>query len=102
MIEEPALSEDYADLLRDNWWGAVATLTRCSGISRPPRTRCRTPASSRSRPGRSPGCPASPGAWLTGTARHKALDRLRREGRRPAKEAEAGRMAEATGRLSRV
>jgi predicted RNA polymerase sigma factor len=35
------------------------------------------------------GVPASPGAWLTGTARHKALDRLRREGRRPAKEAEA-------------
>src|SRR5689334_13112804 len=35
------------------------------------------------------GVPASPGAWLTGTARHKALDRLRRESRRPAKEAEA-------------
>ncbi len=43
------------------------------------------------------GVPASPRAWLTGTARHKALDRLRREGRRPAKEAEAGRMAEAIG-----
>src|SRR5947207_7295254 len=39
------------------------------------------------------GVPASPGAWLTGTARHKALDRLRRESRRPAKEAEAARMA---------
>ncbi len=39
------------------------------------------------------GVPASPGAWLTGTARHKALDRLRREGRRPAKEAEAARLA---------
>ncbi len=40
------------------------------------------------------GVPANPGAWLTGTARHKALDRLRREGRRPAKEAEATRRAE--------
>jgi RNA polymerase sigma-70 factor (ECF subfamily) len=41
------------------------------------------------------GVPASPGAWLTGTARHKALDRLRREGRRPAKEAEAARLVAA-------
>jgi RNA polymerase sigma-70 factor (ECF subfamily) len=39
------------------------------------------------------GVPANPGGWLTGTARHKALDRLRREGRRPAKEAEATRLA---------
>ncbi|HET9972802.1 MAG TPA: sigma-70 family RNA polymerase sigma factor, partial [Streptosporangiaceae bacterium] len=38
------------------------------------------------------GVPASPGAWLTGTARHKALDRLRRESRRPAKETEAVRL----------
>lgn len=43
------------------------------------------------------GVPASPGAWLTGTARHKALDRLRRESRRPAKEAEAARRASAAG-----
>src|SRR5579859_1914662 len=43
------------------------------------------------------GVPASPGAWLTGTARHKALDRLRREGRRPAKEAEAARLADVDG-----
>ena len=43
------------------------------------------------------GVPASPGAWLTGTARHKALDRLRRESRRPAKEAEAVRRASAVG-----
>ena len=38
--------------------------------------------------------PRDPQAWLTGVARHKALDRLRRESRRPAKEATAG---EATG-----
>ena len=42
------------------------------------------------------GVPASPGAWLTGTARHKALDRLRRESRRSVKEAEAARLT-ATG-----
>jgi RNA polymerase sigma-70 factor (ECF subfamily) len=50
------------------------------------------------------GVPASPGAWLTGTARHKALDRLRREGRRPAKEAEAARLAgvEASAEAARL
>jgi RNA polymerase sigma-70 factor (ECF subfamily) len=39
--------------------------------------------------------PRDPQAWLSGVARHKALDRLRRESRRPAKEATAG---EATGK----
>jgi len=37
------------------------------------------------------GIPANPGSWLIGTARHKALDRLRREHRRVEKEAESVR-----------
>ena len=43
--------------------------------------------------------PRDPQAWLTGVARHKALDRLRRESRRPAKEATASEATakEATG-----
>jgi RNA polymerase sigma-70 factor (ECF subfamily) len=41
------------------------------------------------------GVPANPGAWLVGTARHKALDRLRRESQRPDKE--AATMRELTG-----
>jgi len=36
---------------------------------------------------RAEGLPTNPGAWLIGTARHKALDRLRREARRGEKEA---------------
>jgi RNA polymerase sigma-70 factor (ECF subfamily) len=39
------------------------------------------------------GPPANPGAWLTTVARRKALDRLRREGGREAKEAAAARLA---------
>lgn len=35
--------------------------------------------------------PGRPGAWLAGVARHKALDRVRRESRRPGKEAAAAR-----------
>jgi RNA polymerase sigma-70 factor (ECF subfamily) len=38
------------------------------------------------------GVPSNPGAWLTTTARHKALDRLRREGRRGDKETAAMRL----------
>ncbi len=37
------------------------------------------------------GVPANPGAWLVGVARHKALDQLRRDARRPDKEAAAVR-----------
>jgi RNA polymerase sigma-70 factor, ECF subfamily len=40
--------------------------------------------------------PRDPQAWLNGVARHKALDRLRREARRPAKEA-TGPVAGASG-----
>jgi RNA polymerase sigma-70 factor (ECF subfamily) len=39
------------------------------------------------------GIPPNPGAWLTTVARNKALDRIRREGRRDTKEAEAALMA---------
>jgi RNA polymerase sigma-70 factor (ECF subfamily) len=37
------------------------------------------------------GTPANPRAWLIGVARHKAIDRIRREARRPGKEAPAVR-----------
>jgi RNA polymerase sigma-70 factor (ECF subfamily) len=39
------------------------------------------------------GVPDRPGAWITTTARNRALDRARRESRRPAKEAAAGMAA---------
>jgi RNA polymerase sigma-70 factor, ECF subfamily len=42
------------------------------------------------------GVPDRPGAWIVTTARNRALDRLRREARRPTREAEAGRLTGAT------
>jgi RNA polymerase sigma-70 factor, ECF subfamily len=39
------------------------------------------------------GVPANPGAWLVGVAKHKAVDRLRRESLRPLKEAESARVS---------
>src|SRR5262249_38305315 len=41
------------------------------------------------------GAPANPCAWLVSTARHKAIDRLRREKTLVAKSAEIARLAEA-------
>ncbi len=38
------------------------------------------------------GTPSNPAAWLTTTAKNKALDRIRREARRPEKEEEAVRL----------
>ena len=43
------------------------------------------------------GIPTNPGSWLVGTARHKALDRLRREQRRTVKEVAAMRELSETG-----
>jgi RNA polymerase sigma-70 factor (ECF subfamily) len=75
-----------------SWWPAVATVTKMFGdleaAEDAVQEACLLAVSSWP----VTGVPASPGAWLTGTARHKALDRLRRENRRPAKEAEAARL----------
>src|SRR5690349_21372500 len=95
-MEEPALSEDYADLLRDSWWPAVATLTKMFGDLEAAEDAVQDACLLAVSAWPVTGVPASPGAWLTGTARHKALDRLRRESRRPAKEDEATRLT-ATG-----
>ncbi|MEZ5177471.1 MAG: sigma factor [Acidimicrobiales bacterium] len=38
------------------------------------------------------GLPPNPGAWITTTARNKAIDRLRREGSRHTRQTEATRM----------
>ena len=46
---------------------------------------------------RSRGVPANPGAWLTTVARRRALDRLRREVQRTAKETEAMRLLAGDG-----
>ena len=57
----------------------LATLIRHpAATSSWPRTRSRTPSPSRWPHGRRRR-PANPGAWITTTARRKAIDRLRRE-----------------------
>jgi len=46
------------------------------------------------------GTPANPTAWLVGPARHKAIDRIRRESRRADKEAAAMQFLEPTDMTS--
>src|SRR6185437_11661510 len=89
-------SEDYADLLRDSWWPAVATLTKMFGDLGAAEDAVQDACLLAVSAWPATGVPARPSAWLTGTARHKALDRLRRESRRSVKEAEAVRLT-ATG-----
>ena len=50
-----------------------------SATSRSPRTPSRTPSPPRSPRGRATASRDNPGAWITTTARRKAIDRLRRE-----------------------
>jgi RNA polymerase sigma-70 factor (ECF subfamily) len=94
---EHAGTELNEELFRAHWWGAVATVARIVGdldvAEDAVAEACvlaveRWPAD---------GEPASPRAWLVGVARHKALDRLRREARRPEKEAAAARPEAAAG-----
>ena len=86
---EVDVSDVIARVHRDEWARIVATLTRrfgdldvaeeaaadafATGLTRWPVD----------------GVPANPGAWLTTTARNRAIDRIRREGTRGVKQQEA-------------
>lgn len=77
----------YGELLRTSWWGAVATLARTFGDLEAAEDAVQDACELAVRQWPVTGVPASPRAWLTGVARHKILDRFRREARRPQKEA---------------
>jgi RNA polymerase sigma-70 factor, ECF subfamily len=77
--------------LRTHWWQAVATVSRLVGDLEVAEDAVQDACAAALVQWPAAGVPANPGAWLVGTARHKALDRLRREWRRPEKEAAAMR-----------
>src|SRR6185437_7866790 len=92
---ERALRPDLEELLRRCWWGAMAEVARATGrldVAEDSVQDACVVVVQQWAAGR---VPRDPQAWLTGVARHKALDRLRRESRRPAKEATGA--AEAIG-----
>ena len=78
-------------MFRAHWWAAVAAVTRQVGDLEVAEDAVQDACAAALAQWPAEGMPASPRGWLIGTARHKALDRLRRERRRADKEAEAMR-----------
>jgi len=78
-------------VFRAHWWAAVAVVTRQVGDLEVAEDAVQDACTAALAQWPAEGVPASPRGWLIGTARHKALDRLRRERRRADKEAEAMR-----------
>jgi RNA polymerase sigma-70 factor (ECF subfamily) len=78
-------------VFRAHWWAAVAAVTRQVGDLEVAEDAVQDACAAALAQWPADGVPASPRGWLIGTARHKALDRLRRERRRADKEAEAMR-----------
>ncbi len=78
-------------MFRAHWWAAVAAVTRQVGDLEVAEDAVQDACAAALAQWPAEGVPASPRGWLIGTARHKALDRLRREHRRADKEAEAMR-----------
>src|SRR5207247_7626701 len=82
--------------LRRCWWGAMAEVARATGRLDVAEDSVQDACVVAVQQWTAGHVPRDPQAWLTGVARHKALDRLRREARRPAKEA-TGAAAGAAG-----
>ncbi len=78
-------------MFRAHWWAAVAAVARQVGDLEIAEDAVQDACTVALAQWPARGMPANPGSWLIGTARHKALDRLRRESRRAEKEAEAVR-----------
>jgi RNA polymerase sigma-70 factor, ECF subfamily len=77
--------------LRAHWWAAVASVTRLTGDLATAEDAAQEAFVSALVQWPVEGRPANPRAWLIGVARHKALDRLRRDARRKDKEQAAVR-----------
>ncbi|HYW24257.1 MAG TPA: sigma-70 family RNA polymerase sigma factor [Terriglobales bacterium] len=96
------MSEDLDGLFRAHWWPAVATVTRMVGDLEVAEDAVQEACATALVRWRECGVPHSPGSWLIGVARHKAVDWQRREARRVAKEAAAVRENRAVPRRPAV
>ena len=85
-------------MFRAHWWGAVATVTRLVGDVEVAEDAVQEACAAALLQWQSAGVPANPGAWLVGTARHRALDWRRREAKRAEKEGAAHREHRERGR----
>ncbi|HEY5985794.1 MAG TPA: sigma-70 family RNA polymerase sigma factor, partial [Streptosporangiaceae bacterium] len=87
------MSGQYEDEFAAHWWAAVAAVTRAVGDLEVAEDAAQEACAVALAQWPSQGVPANPRGWLIGTARHKAVDRLRREAHRVGKETEAMREA---------
>jgi RNA polymerase sigma-70 factor, ECF subfamily len=78
-------------VFRAHWWAAAATVARLVGDLEVAEDAVQDACVAALAQWPVDGTPANPRAWLVSAARHKALDRLRRDTRRTEKEAAAMR-----------
>ena len=95
MRHEAATEADIARVFRREYGRAVAVLTRTFGNIDIAEDAVQEPLPRRSSTGPSAGIPPSPAGWIITTARHRAIDRLRREASREDKHAQAALLAAA-------
>jgi RNA polymerase sigma-70 factor, ECF subfamily len=84
-------------VVRAHWWAAVAAVTRSVGDLQVAEDAVQDACAAAVVQWPTEGTPANPRAWLVGVARHKALDRLRRETKRAEKEEAAVRELDVDG-----
>jgi RNA polymerase sigma-70 factor, ECF subfamily len=84
-------------LIRTHWWAAVATLCRLTGDLGAAEDAVQEACVAALERWPTAGVPDNALGWLIGVARHKAVDRLRREAVRGAKEAASMRDIEESG-----
>jgi RNA polymerase sigma-70 factor (ECF subfamily) len=92
------VSAPLDQLIRSHWWAAVATLCRLTGDLGAAEDAVQEACVAALERWPSAGVPDNALGWLIGVARHKALDRLRREAIRTAKEAAPAPKAPTGGR----
>ncbi len=80
-------------MFRAHWWAAVATVARLVGDLEVAEDGVQDACATALAQWPAGACPGNPRAWLISVARHKATDRLRRDSRRGAKEAESASAA---------
>lgn len=81
----------FDSLFRDHWWSAVATLAASLHDLQVAEDAVQDACVAAIGQWTTDGVPKNPRAWLIGVARHKAIDRLRREAMRRGKEEAAVR-----------
>jgi len=85
------VSAPLDQLIRQHWWAAVATVCRLTGDLQAAEDAVQDACVAALERWPTAGVPDNALGWLIGVARHKAVDRLRREANRGAKEAAAMR-----------